>query len=53
MRRPSHPGYELLGAGARHDLAADKRLAFREILEMTDPKGFLAKSDWYPGIQLQ
>ncbi|MGQ0834819.1 MAG: hypothetical protein ACT4O5_07840 [Gammaproteobacteria bacterium] len=26
---------------------------FREILEMTDPKAFLAKSGWYPGIRLQ
>jgi hypothetical protein len=32
--------------------AADKRLAFRQILEMTDPKSFLAKSGWHPGIQL-
>lgn len=33
--------------------ASGKRRAFREILEMTDPKTFLAKSGWYPGIQLQ
>lgn len=33
--------------------AADKRQALREILEMTDPKAFLAKSGWYPGIVLQ
>jgi hypothetical protein len=32
--------------------AADKRRALREILEMTDPKAFLAKSGWCPGIQL-
>jgi hypothetical protein len=32
--------------------AADKREALREILEMTDPKTFLAQSGWYPGIQL-
>jgi hypothetical protein len=32
--------------------ADDKRRAFREILEMTDPKVFLAKSAWYPGIRL-
>lgn len=31
----------------------DKRRALREILEMTDPKAFLVKSGWYPGIQLQ
>jgi hypothetical protein len=33
--------------------ASDKRQALREILEMTDPKAFLAKSGWYPGIRLQ
>lgn len=33
--------------------ASDKRRAFREILEMTDPKAFLAGSGWHPGIQLQ
>lgn len=33
--------------------APDKRRAFREILEMTDPKAFLAGSGWHPGIQLQ
>jgi uncharacterized protein YjaZ len=32
--------------------ASDKRQAFREILQMTDPKAFLAKSGWYPGIHL-
>jgi len=30
----------------------DKRQAIREILQMTDPKGFLAKSGWHPGIPL-
>lgn len=33
--------------------AANKRQAFREVLEMNDPKLFLAKSGWYPGIQLE
>ena len=33
--------------------APDKTQAFREILQMTDPKAFLAKSGWYPGIQLE
>jgi hypothetical protein len=33
--------------------ASDNRQALREILEMTDPKAFLARSGWYPGIQLQ
>jgi hypothetical protein len=32
--------------------ASDKRQAIREILQMTDPKAFLAKSGWYPGIPL-
>jgi Predicted Zn-dependent protease (DUF2268) len=44
-------GYRIVSAYYQH--AADKRRAFREILEMTDPKAFLAKSGWYPGIQLQ
>jgi hypothetical protein len=33
--------------------ASDKRQAFRDILEMTDPKAFLSKSGWYPGIRLE
>ena len=33
--------------------ASDKRRAFRDILEMSDPKAFLVKSGWYPCIQLQ
>jgi hypothetical protein len=32
---------------------SDKRQAVREILQMHDPKAFLAKSGWYPGIPLQ
>lgn len=44
-------GYRIVKSYYQH--AADKRQAFREILEMTDPKAFLAKSGWYPGIQLQ
>jgi hypothetical protein len=35
-----------------YDRTSDKRQALREILQMTDPKAFLAKSGWYPGIQL-
>jgi uncharacterized protein YjaZ len=42
-------GYRIVKSYYQH--AADKRRAFREILEMTDPKAFLAKSGWYPGIQ--
>ena len=44
-------GYRIVKSYYQH--ASDKRLAFREILEMTDPKAFLAKSGWYPAIQLQ
>jgi hypothetical protein len=33
--------------------AADKRRAFRDILELTDPKLFRVRSGWYPGISLQ
>ena len=33
--------------------AADKRQAIRDILEMTDPKEFLSKSGWRPGIELR
>jgi hypothetical protein len=44
-------GYRIVKSYYQH--AADTRRAFREILEMTDPKAFLAKSGWYPGIRLQ
>jgi hypothetical protein len=33
--------------------ASDQRRALREILEMKDPKAFLARSGWYPGMQFQ
>jgi hypothetical protein len=54
MQKPGDLGYWV---GYRivksyYQRAADKRRAFREILEMNDPKAFLAKSGWYPGIQL-
>lgn len=38
-------------AKAYYKHAADKHRAFAEVIEMTDPKAFLAKSGWYPGIQ--
>jgi len=44
-------GYRIVKSYYQH--ADDKRRAFREILEMTDPKAFLAKSGWYPGIRLE
>jgi Predicted Zn-dependent protease (DUF2268) len=43
-------GYRIVRSYYEH--ASDKRQAFREILQMTDPKAFLAKSGWYPGIRL-
>jgi hypothetical protein len=43
-------GYRIVKSYYRQ--AADKRRALRDILQMTDPKAFLAKSGWYPGIRL-
>lgn len=43
-------GYRIVKAYYRH--APDKRQALRDIYGMTDPKAFLAKSGWYPGIPL-
>jgi predicted Zn-dependent protease DUF2268 len=36
-----------------YDRAADKRKALRDIIEMNDPKAFLLRSGWYPGIPLK
>jgi uncharacterized protein YjaZ len=44
-------GYRIAKAYYQH--AADKRRAFREILQMSDAKALLAKSGWYPGIAEQ
>jgi hypothetical protein len=44
-------GYRIVKSYYQH--AADKRRALREIIELTDPKLFLAKSGWYPGIVLR
>jgi Predicted Zn-dependent protease (DUF2268) len=43
-------GYRIVKSYYQH--ATDKRRALREILEMTDPKAFVANSGWYPGIRL-
>jgi hypothetical protein len=43
-------GYRI--AKAYYQRAADKQQAVREILEMSDPKAFLAKSGWRPGLEL-
>ncbi len=44
-------GYRIVKSYYEH--AADPRTALRDILEMKDPKAFLAKSGWYPGIVLR
>jgi uncharacterized protein YjaZ len=44
-------GYRIVKSWYQH--APDKRCAFRDILQMTDAKTFLAKSAWYPGIRLK
>ena len=44
-------GYRIVKA--YYQRASDKRRAFREILEMTDPKAFLMQSGWYPGMRLE
>jgi hypothetical protein len=43
-------GYRIVKSYYQH--AADKQAAIREIIEIKDPKAFLAKSGWYPGIKL-
>lgn len=44
-------GYRIARAYYQH--APDKQAAFRAIVEMKDPKAFLADSGWHPGIQLK
>ncbi len=44
-------GYRICKAYYRH--ARDKRRAFSDILEISDPELFLKKSGWYPGIELK
>jgi uncharacterized protein YjaZ len=43
-------GYRIVKAYYRR--AADPQLAFREILQLSDPKEFLAKSGWHPSMAL-
>lgn len=43
-------GHRIVKSYYQH--ATDKRQALRDIFEMTDAKAFLAKSGWYPGIEL-
>lgn len=54
MEQPSDLGY-WVGyriVKAYYLRAADKKAAVREILQMRDPKAFLAKSGWTPGMAL-
>ena len=44
-------GYRIVKSYYEH--AASKREAVRNILQMKDPRAFLAESGWYPGIHLQ
>jgi hypothetical protein len=44
-------GYRICKAYYQH--ARDRRRAFRDILEISDPELFLRKSGWYPGIELE
>jgi hypothetical protein len=44
-------GYRIVKSYYQH--AADKRQAIRDILGMTDPKAFLARSGWRPGGKLE
>lgn len=44
-------GYRIIKAYYEH--ATNKRKALRDIIELNDPKPFLARSGWYPGINLK
>jgi hypothetical protein len=44
-------GYRIVKSYYEH--APDKDQALRDIIELTVPKAFLAKSGWYPGIVLR
>jgi len=44
-------GYRIIKSYYQH--ATNKRDAFREIIQMNDPKVFLSKSLWYPGIDVR
>jgi len=44
-------GYRIAKAYYQH--AADKAQALRDLLETSDAKALLARSGWYPGIQLK
>jgi hypothetical protein len=44
-------GYRIVKTYYQH--AADERAAVREIIQITDPKAFLAKSGWRAGIEIR
>lgn len=44
-------GYRIARSYYQH--ASNKRAAVREIIQMSDPHTFLARSGWYPGIVLK
>jgi len=44
-------GYRIVKCYYQH--AVDKGKAFREILQMSDPKAFVAKSGWSPGVAVE
>jgi hypothetical protein len=55
LAEPDTPGDLGYWVGCRivksyYQHSADKSGAIRDILEMTDPKAFVAKSGWFPGI---
>lgn len=55
LERPGDLGYWIGHRIAKsyYQQAADKQQAVRDMLQLTDAKAFLAKSGWYPGIQLK
>lgn len=44
-------GYQIVKS--YYDRAGDKRKALREIIEMSNPQAFLARSGWFPGTRVQ
>lgn len=55
LEKPGDLGYWIGHRIAKsyYQHAPDKRQAVRDMLQLSDAKAFLAKSGWYPGIQLQ
>ena len=55
LEKPGDLGYWVGHRIAKsyYQRATDKRQALHDVLQMSDAKAFLAKSGWYPGIELQ